>query len=115
MTIRGTIFLAEEDSSVRNLFARILTDAGYLVIHFVSHQVALESFLNLEIKPNVFIVNWGNGSGLEVAKALREEGFHSIIITTGRVEELSAENFLLVRKPIRADDFLKIVGEMMER
>ncbi len=113
---KGVIFLVEEDEVVRNLCVRILVEAGFAVNYFVSHPALRARFCLVKTMPDLVIANWGDGKGLVLAEWLKKErDFSATILMTGRMEELDAKGFLLLRKPISPRDLVSAVRNKLEK
>jgi FixJ family two-component response regulator len=92
MTASSTVYLIDDDASVRRGLGRLLKSAGYDVITCDTPEayLALPSYK----KPSCLLVDirMPGMTGLELQRALREEGSHPpIVLLSGHVDAATKE------------------------
>ena len=118
MTARRTVYLIDDDASVRRGLGRLLKSAGYDVVTCDTPEayLALESYR----KPSCLLldIRMPGMTGLELQRALREQGIQpAIVLLSGHVDAATAERAVaegavaVLSKPV---DFNTLV-EAIER
>ena len=92
MTALSTVYLIDDDASVRRGLGRLLKSAGYDVITCDTPEafLALESYR----KPSCLLldIRMPGMTGLELQRALHEEGSHPpIVLLSGHVDAATKE------------------------
>ena len=118
MTALSTVYLIDDDASVRRGLGRLLKSAGYDVVTCDTPEayLALESYR----KPSCLLldIRMPGMTGLELQRALREQGIQpAIVLLSGHVDAATAERAVaegavaVLSKPV---DFNTLV-EAIER
>ena len=118
MTLPRTVYLIDDDASVRRGLGRLLKSAGYDVVTCDTPEafLALESYR----KPSCLLldIRMPGMTGLELQRALREQGIQpAIVLLSGHVDAATAERAVaegavaVLSKPV---DFNTLV-EAIER
>ena len=118
MTAPRTVYLIDDDASVRRGLGRLLKSAGYDVVTCDTPEayLALESYR----KPSCLLldIRMPGMTGLELQRALREQGIQpAIVLLSGHVDAATAERAVaegavaVLSKPV---DFNTLV-EAIER
>jgi DNA-binding response OmpR family regulator len=114
--MKATIYLVDDDPSVRDIFRIILKGAGYEVVMFESGKDLLK---NAEDLPDLFILdqNLPDMNGLDICKGLK--GNHKtkhipVIIVSAtpdleiQIKEVCADDYL--KKPLTKKDLLSTIA-----
>ena len=118
----ATVFVVDDDDSVRRALAGLLGAAGYRVRAFAAAELLLAEPPADEPACALLDVNLPGLSGLDLQRALHERGDrlpvvfitgHGDVPTSVRAMKLGAEDFLT--KPFRDDDLLAAVGRAIDR
>lgn len=120
MTAKATVFVIDDDFSVRRSLQRLLVAEGYGVVSCAS----AEEFLALADVPRptclVTDVRMPGMTGLDLLEALRTDGRDlPVILSSGDVDATAAARasgavrFLM--KPFAADDLFAAIEEALER
>jgi CheY-like chemotaxis protein len=119
---RGTVLVVDDEDLLRRLLSRILADAGFGVVEAENGASALETARQLDGDLGLVVtdVNMPVMGGLEFAREFRP--LHPsvpILFITGRElpSPLPGESAGrgLLRKPFRAEAFLRAVAELVGR
>lgn len=113
------ILLVEDDDDIRELFAEVLREAGYVVHEAENGRVALDRLE--QVGPCLVLLDLMMPvmSGPELLRALhRSNRLHSLAVVAlsagGSAADVpEADRFL--QKPIDPDHLLRVVGEYCER
>ncbi len=120
---RETILLAEDDGTIRKLFHRILTDAGYTVIAAENGQDGLEKFLENEDRIEFLITDviMPKKTGRELFDAIRaRKPVMKALFISGYAEDRFRERDLpeagthFVYKPLLPLDLLRMVRRILD-
>ena len=116
----ATIFIVDDDLSVRRSLARLLMSAGYDVVTCAT----ADEFLALDLaRPACLVtdVRMPGMTGLDLLEALRSSGRDlPIILSSGDADAATAAQasargaFRFVSKPFDPDDLRAVVGELGE-
>jgi FixJ family two-component response regulator len=117
----ATIFIVDDDLSVRRSLARLLMSAGYDVVACAT----AEEFLALDVaRPACLVtdVRMPGMTGLDLLEALRSSGRDlPIILSSGDADAASAAQasargaFRFVSKPFEPDELLGALEEAIDR
>ena len=119
-----TILLAEDDDMVRHLTRLILEGAGYRVVEAVNGSNAVQQYMDHRNEVALLILDliMPKKNGRDAYNAIREENPHvRVIFTSGysadvaNIQELSADGFDFIAKPVRPTDLLEKVREVLDR
>ena len=117
------ILVADDDGLIRDLIAIALTDAGHEVRAVADGATALGDYK--KHRPDLVIADlvMPGGEGISLIKAIRQEpGFCPILAISGAIHadiflpesvRLGADHAL--GKPIRPDDLVKTVSELLRK
>ena len=116
MTTMSTVYLIDDDASVRRGLGRLLKSAGYDVITCDTPEafLALESYR----KPSCLLldIRMPGMTGLELQRALHEEGSHPpIVLLSGHVDAATREWAIsegavaVLSKPVDYDTLVKAI------
>jgi PAS domain S-box-containing protein len=121
----GRILLIEDDEIVLDANRILLTTLGYTVISASGAQAALELIGPNSPRPDLIIADYrlpGECMGTELIEQLRTSVGSLIpsIILTGDITLLGEsnalpDNSLLLQKPVRADEFVAAINQLLER
>lgn len=119
-----TIFIADEDNTVRRSISTLFTDLGYRVISVSSSLDAISKLK--EIKPDIVIadVSLSNGDGYEVSKKIKDdpalESILVILIASSigvfdevKAAEVGADDFMI--KPLKPEKIMKKVESLINQ
>ena len=113
----GTVFIVDDDQSIRTSLSRLVKSAGYRVESFASAEAYEERKEFVGIGCVVLDLHMPGASGLELQSKIRRRGFNlPIIFITGggdtessvRAMKEGAADFLT--KPIIGEELLKTIG-----
>lgn len=118
-----TVFIIDDDSSVRRSLARLLGDAGHAVETFGSAEAFLEALPAAFVRPACAVVDlrMPGLDGLQLQERLNERSApcsvvfmsgHGSIPATVQAMRLGAVTFLI--KPIHDEDLIEAVAEGLE-
>ncbi len=119
-----TILVAEDDASLRKLSRIVLESAGYSVITAEDGEEAITKFMENRAGINLVILDMimPKKNGKEAGEAIRkvspgikilfESGYTMDIIKT---RELTEAGFDFILKPVRPQDLLKKVREILDK
>jgi FixJ family two-component response regulator len=120
--IGGSIFIIDDDKSVRRSLSLFLTANGYLVECYSSSEEYLERETYEGIGCILLDVNLGGKSGLELQEELiSRESNLPIIFITGRgnipmtVNALKKGAVNLLEKPFKEEELLQSISEALEQ
>jgi FixJ family two-component response regulator len=122
MSTRGTVFIVDDDDSVRSSFERILAHAGFDVATFASASELLAEPRRFEPGCLLLDVRMAGMDGLALQEALRRDGcVKPIVFLTGygtvpdsvRAMKGGAADFL--EKPMEPDRLIQVVEDALER
>jgi len=124
--LRGTetILLCEDDGSVRELTARVLSKAGYDVLVASRPEVALELAAQAGSRIVLLVTDviMPRMNGLELVNALRTKGHHlEALFISGYAapvleqEQIRAARASFLRKPFTSHELLSNVREILDR
>ena len=121
-TGRASILLVEDDPDVRNATRMLLRAAGYEVMAVGSLAEALQNLQNTQ-RIDLLITDFhlaAGETGVQVISHLRQQldaALKAILITgdtSSAVKQLSQDSRLrLVSKPVQAEEFLKVVQQLL--
>jgi len=121
-TGRASILLVEDDPDVRNATRMLLRAAGYEVMAVGSLAEALQNLQNTQ-RIDLLITDFhlaAGETGVQVISRLRQQldaALKAILITgdtSSAVKQLSQDSRLrLVSKPVQAEEFLKVVQQLL--
>jgi len=121
-TGRASILLVEDDPDVRNATRMLLRAAGYEVMAVGSLAEALQNLQNTQ-RIDLLITDFhlaAGETGVQVISRLRQQldaVLKAILITgdtSSAVKQLSRDSRLrLVSKPVQAEEFLKVVQQLL--
>jgi FixJ family two-component response regulator/signal transduction histidine kinase len=121
-SVAGTVFVIDDDPSMRRALERQLRSAGYKVDEFASAEEYLQRAPDAEIACIVSDVRMPGASGLDLQATLAEKGRalpmvfisgHGDVPITARALKAGAVNFLA--KPFSKSDLLAAVAEALAR
>lgn len=122
MSTRGTVFIVDDDDSVRTSFERILVHAGFEVATFASAADLLAEPRRFDPGCLLLDLRMPGMDGLALQDALRRDGcVKPIVFLTGhgtvpesvRAMKGGAVDFL--EKPIEPDRLIEVVEDALER
>jgi two-component system, LuxR family, response regulator FixJ len=116
MSENKTVYLIDDDASVRRGLGRLLKSAGYDVVMFDTSEayLALRSYR----KPSCLLldIRMPGMTGLELQRALREQGGRpSIVLLSGHADAATAERAMsdgavaVLSKPVDYDTLVKAI------
>jgi CheY-like chemotaxis protein len=117
----GRVLVVDDEPAVRRLFIRILSGAGWVVTTVSCAKAALDVLSpDADFAVLVTDVDMPGGSGLELARVVRERGIClPIVLVTGRPD--SAEAFVrmdgnawLVAKPFNGGVLTELLRSLLE-
>lgn len=122
MDNRGTVFIIDDDTSIRRSLSLFLVASGYAVKTFPSSEEYLEKVQIEETGCIILDVNLSGKSGLELQEELIARGSSlPIIFMTGQgnipmsVQTLKRGAINFLEKPFKDEELLKSVEEALER
>ncbi|TFF99603.1 MAG: response regulator [Promethearchaeota archaeon] len=115
-----SIFIVEDDSSIKKIYEKFLKLRGYDVIDTASNgQEAVEKFKNFEKKPNVILMDHRMPilSGIDATKQILEisNTSHIIFISADRSvkqEALSLGVTSFLEKPISLNNLIEFLNTL---
>ena len=119
-----TILVAEDDASLRKLTRIVLESSGYTVISAEDGEDAITKFMENREKIQLVVLDMimPNKSGKEVCEEIRKMHPASrILFLSGytmdimKTQEIIAEGFDFLLKPVSPKDFLKKVREILDK
>ena len=117
-----TVLVAEDDTQVRAVIGLTLTNSGYEPIEVADGSAALEVVRSAKnrIRLAILDVDMPKLGGLECLAQIRkyDEKVPVIIISGFHLPDISEwqdSNVLFVPKPLRVDELMRTVGEILER
>lgn len=122
MSDPGTVFIVDDDDSVRRTFERILVHAGFQVATFASASELLAEPRRFDPGCLLLDVRMPGMNGLDLQEALRRDGCvkpvvfltgHGTVPTSVRAMKGGAIDFL--EKPIEPDRLIEVVEEALAR
>jgi FixJ family two-component response regulator len=122
MTSPPTVFLVDDDSSVRRALARLIKSAGYQVQTFVSAREFLDRMPEAETACLVLDVRLPGLSGIDLQRELQRTNLilpiifitgHGDIPTTVKAMKAGAVDFL--PKPVRDTELLRAIEQALAR
>jgi FixJ family two-component response regulator len=118
----GTIFVVDDDASVRTALERLLRAAGWTVRTFASAEELLHQDVDLGIGCLVADVHLGRMTGLELKTALNSRAAKVPVILTSGVDDAALEGkahrvgaIAFFRKPFDVGALLDSIKESIER
>jgi two-component system OmpR family response regulator len=121
MSIKARILIVDDDERICHMIKRYLEREGFL-IKSCGNAVLAEQLLN-SFKPDLVLLdlNLPDGSGLEIARAIRQHSNMGIIVISGTIEqvdkivslELGADDFL--SKPLNLREILARIRSVLRR
>lgn len=97
------ILIVDDDLEIRKLLGRYLTDQGYRVSLASDQRTMQEALLVSEVSLIVLDVLLPDGSGLDICRGLRRDGFETpVILLTALKEDVDR----IIGLEIGADDYL---------
>ncbi|MDP2469348.1 MAG: response regulator [Candidatus Palauibacterales bacterium] len=122
MSTRGTVFIVDDDDSVRASFERILVHAGFDVATFASASELLAEPRRFDPGCLLLDVRMPGMDGLALQEALRRDGcVKPIVFLTGygtvhdSVKAMKGGAIDFLEKPIEPDRLCEVVEEALER
>ena len=121
MTDRCTVYLIDDDASVRRGLSRLLTATGYRVITCETAE-ALIALRPLD-RPSCLLVDirMPGTTGLDLLRALRDDLDPPVIIVSGHADEATAARAIaagaiaVLAKPIDQESLVSVVEVALER
>jgi len=116
MTEHKTVYLIDDDASVRRGLGRLLKSAGYDVVMLDTSEAYLA--LRTYRKPSCLLldIRMPGMTGLELQRALREQGSRpSIVLLSGHADAATAERAIsdgavaVLSKPVDYDTLVKAI------
>jgi FixJ family two-component response regulator len=122
VTAPSTVYLIDDDASVRRGLGRLLKSAGYDVVTCDTPEayLALDSYQ----KPSCLLldIRMPGMTGLELQRALREQGIQpAIVLLSGHVDGATAERAIaegavaVLSKPVDFDTLVEAIERGLAR
>ena len=114
---KASILLADDDAALRKVLTEVLRGAGYEVIVATDGKSARNVARKHEGRIDLLItdVMMPKLDGFDLQERLLQErtGIR-ILVMSGQLDpEITGEDFAILRKPFRPDDFLKKVKQVL--
>jgi FixJ family two-component response regulator len=120
MCVLPIVHVVDDDPSVRHVFSRVLTSAGWRVDAYASGTAFLDADLTGQCGCVVLDLRMPDMSGLEVLAQLRIRGSYlPIVLVTAFIDVASREQAMLagavavLEKPVRNQQLIRCVEQAM--
>ena len=119
---QGRLLIVDDEEAVRNLFQRILAEAGYSVVTAANGQEALDKMSELNVGVVLLDITMPGMSGMEVLKQLTSNWPETCVIMATAVADaqtaieamkLGAYDYII--KPFDRDDLILKVQRAIEK
>lgn len=118
----ATVFIVDDDASVRKSLKRLIKSFGFNVKTYASAAQFMRADLNQEPCCLVLDIRMPIKSGLELQDELNKSGYHiPVIFITGHGDSLIGEQAMkkgavdFIRKPLEDDELLDAVNKAIEK
>jgi CheY-like chemotaxis protein/CBS domain-containing protein len=110
----GRVLLVEDDADIREVLKAMLVNAGYAVTGVATRAEAVIVLGQGALDLAVIDVRLPDGSGIELARAVREAGHASLVITGdgNEMQRLELHGQPYLGKPFRAAELLQRVAAL---
>jgi CheY-like chemotaxis protein/CBS domain-containing protein len=110
----GRVLLVEDDADIREVLKATLANAGYAVTGVGTRAEAMAALGRGALDLAVIDVRLPDGSGIELARAVREAGHGSLVITGdgNEMQRLELHGQPYLGKPFRAAELLQRVDAL---
>jgi DNA-binding response OmpR family regulator len=123
--VGGGILVIEDNLSLRQIYEIMLKDWGYETLGAASGEEALELAISEDWRLDAIIADHRLGCGLTGDAAATEiarragRSFPTMLITGDtdrrRLVEATAGGFMMLHKPVEADDLRRVLGSLLRR
>jgi DNA-binding response OmpR family regulator len=115
---KASILLADDDLALRKVLAEVLREEGYHVILAADGKSALSVARKHEGPIDLLITDVMmprlDGFDLQEKIQLERSGIRILVMSGALDEEITGEDFPLLRKPFRPEEFLEKVRQVLD-
>lgn len=120
--VRGTVILAEDNRTIRHMFATVMRQKGLSVVEaadgveFMDHVAGLAT-VGSPVLAVVLDIDMPGRSGLECLKLLRQRGDLTpvVLISGGPIDAMDDPRVLILPKPFTSADLIQAIGRVIRQ